>query len=142
MTETVSMVAAAVVLALVSVAGAPAVEPAFSPAQQAVVAKAAARLKSPAERQMVAGWSNAKKAAEMICRPAALPALKKQVPGADRVFLGTNDPATLTLVSNRSLIGIGQVRAGAGWRDFTFTCQLDPRSGLASGFKAVLKSGT
>jgi len=118
---------------------APPSEPPLSRAQNTVVAKAIAGLKSPEERNMAAGWSNAKKVAEVICRPAALPALRKQVPGADRVFLGTDAPATLTLVSTRSLTGIGQVRSSAGWRDFTFTCALMPSSGKVAGFTAVLK---
>lgn len=114
-------------------------EPALSAAQSAAVAKSISALKHPEERQLASGWSNAKKVAEVICRPAALPALKKQVPSADRVFLGTDDPATLTLASNASLTGTGQVRAAAGWRDFTFTCKLDPKTGKAAGFKAVLQ---
>lgn len=114
-------------------------EPALSAAQSAAVAKSISALKHPEERQLASSWSNAKKVAEVICRPAALPALKKQVPGADRVFLGTDDPATLTLASNESLTGTGQVRAAAGWRDFAFTCKLDPKTGKAAGFKAVLQ---
>jgi hypothetical protein len=113
--------------------------PALSAAQSAVVAKSISALKHPEERRLASGWSNAKKVAEMICRPAALPALQKQVPGADRVFLGTDDPATRALASNEILTGTGQVRAAAGWRDFTFTCKLDPETGKAAGFKAVLQ---
>lgn len=113
-------------------------EPALSAAQTKVVAKSIAALKLPEERQLASGWSNAKKVAEVICRPAALRALKKQVSGADRVFLGTNDPATLTLVSNKSLVGTGQVRSGADWTEFSFACQLDPRTGKARSFTAKL----
>ena len=119
----------------------PAAEPALSPAQNAKVARAIAALKSPEERSLASGWSNAKKVAEIICRPAALPALKKQLPEADRVFLGSEDPATLTLVSTRSLTGSGTVRTGSRWRDFTFTCALTPSSGKVAGFTAVLQPG-
>lgn len=117
-------------------------EPALSRAQNAAIAKSIAALKTPEERHVAASWNNAKKVAEVICRPAALPALKKQVPGADRVFLGTDDPKTLTLVSVRSLTGVGQVRSGSAWRDFTFTCALMPSSGKVAGFTAVLKPAT
>ena len=114
-------------------------EPELSRAQNTAIAKSIAALKTPEERRLASGWSNAKKVAEVICRPAALPALKKQVPNADRVFLGTDDPKTLTLVSTRSLTGAGQVRSGSAWRDFTFTCALMPSSGKVAGFTAVLK---
>mgnify|MGYP001058147566 CR=1 FL=1 len=114
-------------------------EPPLSAAQKAVVARVIAGLKTPEERSLAKGWSNAKKVAEFICRPAALPALRKQTPDADRVFLGTDNPTTLTLVSKRSLTGVGQVRTGSAWRDFTFTCALMPSSGKVAGFTAVLK---
>ena len=117
-------------------------EPELSRAQNTAIAKSIAALKTPEERRLASGWSNAKKVAEVICRPAALPALKKQVPNADRVFLGTDDPKTLTLVSTRSLTGAGQVRSGSAWRDFTFTCALMPSSGKVAGFTAVLKPVT
>ena len=112
---------------------------ALSPAPRKVVARRIATLKSPAERRMAMGWSDAKKAAELICRPAALPALKRQVKDADKVFLGTDDPATLRLAGDRRLEGQGQVRAGTGWRDLTFVCDLDPATGKVAGFQATLK---
>lgn len=117
----------------------PPAEPTLSPAQSVKITRAIAALKMPEERNLASGWSNAKKVAEIICRPAALPALKRQVPQADRVILGTDDPTTLTLVSTRSLTGSGSVRAGSQWRDFTFTCALTPSSGKVAGFTAVLK---
>jgi hypothetical protein len=120
---------------------APAAEPALSPAQSAKIARAIAALRTPEERSLASGWSNAKKVAEIICRPAALPALRKHAPDADRVFLGTDDPTTLTLVSTRSLTGVGTMRSGAKWKDFTFTCALTPSSGKVAGFTAVLKPG-
>ncbi|WP_374532970.1 hypothetical protein [Phenylobacterium sp.] len=133
------MLAAALALAMAGAAPATPAEPSLSPAQKAVVEKVISRLKTPEERNLASGWSNAKKVAEFICRPAALPSLRRQAPGADKVFLGADDPTTLTLVSKRSLIGVGQVRSGATWRDFTFTCALTPSSGKVAGFTAVLK---
>ena len=80
----------------------------------------------------------AKKVAELICRPAALLILKKQIAGVDRVFLGTDDPKTLTLESNQRLTGSGSARTPQGWQDFSFTCELDPETGKVTAFTAVL----
>ncbi|RPE79977.1 hypothetical protein [Vulcaniibacterium tengchongense] len=129
--------AAAAALATAA-AAAFAAEPALSPAQQAAVDRRIAALRDPQERELARGWSNAKKVAEAICRPLALPALRKQVKGADRVFLGSDDPATLTLESDRLLRGRGQLRAGDAWRQFAFRCRLDPGTGRATAFAATL----
>jgi hypothetical protein len=96
-------------------------------------------LRSPTDRNVAQGWSNAKKVAEMICRPAALPVLKKQARGADRVFLGTDAPQSLTLESNRRMTGSGQVRTPQGWKDFSFTCNLNPATGKVIAFRTVPK---
>jgi hypothetical protein len=112
--------------------------PALSTAETAAVNRQIATLKSSADRSVAKGWSNSKKVAELLCRPAALPALKKQIAGVDRVFLGTDDPTTLTLDSNEKLTGTGSARAPQGWQDFTFTCELDPATGKATSFTAVL----
>ncbi len=114
-------------------------EPALSAAQKAAVAKQIATLKSSSDRSTAQGWSNAKKVAELICRPAALPILKKQTRGADRVFLGTRSPQSLTLESNRRLTGSGEVRTPQGWHDFTFTCELNPATGKVTHFQTVPK---
>lgn len=114
-------------------------EPALSSAQRAVVSRQIATLRSSADRDVARHWSNAKKVAELICRPAALPLLRKQAQGADRVFLGTDSPQSLTLESNRRLTGIGQVRTPQGWKDFSFTCNLDPATGKIVDFKTVPK---
>lgn len=114
-------------------------EPALSTAQAAVVSKQIAALRSPADRGVAQGWSNAKKVAELICRPAALAVLKKQVKGADRVFLGTDAPLSLILKDNRELTGSGEVRAPQGWQDFTFTCSLNPTTGKVMAFQTVQK---
>jgi hypothetical protein len=71
-------------------------EPDLSAAETTVVNRQIATLKAPGDRRMASGWSNTKKVAELICRPAALSVLKKQTPGVDRVFLGTDDPEKLT----------------------------------------------
>ena len=101
-----------------------------------------ATLHSSAERDMANSWSNAKKVAEFLCRPAALPVLKKQIAGADRVFLGTDDPKTLNLESNQKLSGTGSARYSGGWKDFTFACALDPLAGKVTSFEAFPASGS
>jgi hypothetical protein len=72
-------------------------EPALSAAEREFVTRQIATLKTPADRTLAENWSNAKKVAELICRPAALPALKKQDQRVDRVFLGTDDLKGLRL---------------------------------------------
>ncbi|HUZ93956.1 MAG TPA: hypothetical protein VMU57_03510 [Edaphobacter sp.] len=112
-------------------------DPALSPAQSAVISRQIATLRSSTDRNVAQGWSDAKKVAELICRPAALPVLKKQARGADRVFLGTDAPQSLRLESNRRLTGSGQVRTPQGWKNFTFTCNLNPATGKVIDFKTV-----
>jgi hypothetical protein len=116
-------------------------EPTLSAAETAAVNRQIATLHSAAERQMAQGWSNAKKVAELVCRPAALPVLKKQIAGADRVFLGTDDPKTLSLESNELLTGSGSARAGNNWQDFAFSCKLDPETAKVIEFRVVISSG-
>jgi hypothetical protein len=106
----------------------------LSSAQAAVVAGKIAKLKYPQERSLASRWSEAKKAAEFICRPLAMRVLKRHFKKADRVFLGTDDPGTLHLFGNRRLSGSGQVRIGYDWQTFTFSCTLDPRTGKAVSF--------
>ena len=113
-------------------------EPALSPAETAAVSRQIATLHSSTDRSMANGWSNAKKVAETICRPAAVAALKKQIPGTDRVFLGTDDPRTLNLESNAKLTGTGSARNPKGWQDFTFTCEINPETGKATSFTPTL----
>jgi hypothetical protein len=115
-------------------------EPALSAAETAAVKRQIATLHSSAERSMANGWSNAKKVAEMICRPAAIPALDKQISGVDRVFLGTDDPKTLTLESDAKLTGTGSARYPKGWQDFTFTCEVDPATAKVTSFEPVLEA--
>jgi hypothetical protein len=113
-------------------------EPALSAAESAAVARQIATLHSSVDRSVANGWSNAKKVAETICRPAAVAALRKQVPGTDRVFLGTDDPKTLTLESNAKLTGTGSVRNPKGWQDFSFVCEVDPETGKVISFVPAL----
>jgi hypothetical protein len=113
-------------------------EPDLSAAETTAVNRQIATLKAPGDRRMASGWSNAKKIAELICRPAALSVLKKQTPGVDRVFLGTDDPQTLTLASNSRLTGSGQFRTTQGWTDFTFTCDVNAETGKVTAFQPVL----
>jgi len=112
-------------------------EPALSPAENAAVTRQIASLHSSVDRSVANGWSNSKKVAEFICRPAALAVLKKQLPGTDRVFLGTDDPKTLNLESNAKLTGTGSARNPKGWQDFTFTCEINPETGKATSFTAT-----
>ncbi len=112
-------------------------DPGLSKAESAIVARQIATLKSPGERHMAQGWSNAKKVAEMICRPAALRSLQHQAAGVDKVFLGTDDPKTLILESNQRLTGTGQYRTPQGWKDISFVCTLDPATGTVSSFQST-----
>jgi hypothetical protein len=115
-----------------------ATEPELSPAETAAVQRQIATLRSKVDRSVASGWPNSKKVAELLCRTAALAALRKQVPGADRVFLGTDDPKTLTLESNAKLTGTGSARGPQGWQDFTFSCEVDPATGKVGDFTATL----
>ena len=115
-----------------------AADPDLSAAETAAVNRQIATLKSPVDRHMANGWSNAKKVSELICRPAALAVLKKQTPGVDRVFLGTDDPKTLTLETSSRLTGSGQFRSPQGWTDFTFTCNINPDTAKVTAFQPAL----
>jgi hypothetical protein len=110
--------------------------PHLSQAQAKIVTTEIAKLKYSEERALASGWTDAKKVAEFICRPLATDVLKRRFKDADRVFLGTDDPKTLHLVSDR-LKGSGQVRTGNSWRNFTFSCELDPRTGKALSFNSA-----
>lgn len=112
-------------------------EPTLSPAELSAVARQIATLKAPVDRHVAEGWSNTKKVAELICRPAALPVLKRQIKGVDKVFLGTDAPDSLKLESNRRLTGSGQYRTPHGWQDFTFTCEVDPETARVTRFQTV-----
>ena len=113
-------------------------EPDLSAAETTAVNRQIATLKAAGDRHMAEGWSNTKKVAELLCRPAALRILKKQDAGVDRVFLGTDDPKTLTLESNSRLTGSGEFRNPKGWTDFTFTCDLNPDTGKVTAFQPAL----
>jgi hypothetical protein len=117
-------------------------QPPLSAAQSTVVNRKIAALKSPADRHVAQGWSHAKKVAELLCRPAALPVLRKQAADVDRVFLGTDAANSLNLESNRRLTGTGQFRNPEGWRDFAFTCELDPTTGRVISFEPRLPAPT
>jgi hypothetical protein len=112
----------------------------LSPVQASVVAGKIAKLKYPQERSLASHWSDAKKVAEFICRPLATAVLKREH-GADRIFLGTDDPRSLRLLDDRELQGSGQYRSGKDWHTFTFSCALDPRNGAAASFKTSARSG-
>jgi hypothetical protein len=126
-----------IIMLLVLGAMAKAAEPALSPAEKEVVTKQIESMKGAADRHVAEGWTNAKKVAEFLCRPAALPVLKKQDKSIDRVFLGTDAPETLTLESPRRLVGSGTFRSTAGWTDFKFACELDPETAKVTAFKTT-----
>lgn len=110
-------------------------EQALSAAEVAAIEHRIATLRSPADRGLAQNWSNAKKVAELLCRPQALPVLKERLTGVDRVFLGTDDPQSLTLVSSSKLLGVGSARTPQGWQDFKFTCELDPATAKVTRFE-------
>jgi hypothetical protein len=112
-------------------------EPALSTAERHIVAQGIATLKTPADRTLAGSWNNAKKVAELICRPAALPALKKQDQRIDRVFLGTDDPKSLTLETSGRLTGSGQFRTLHGWQDFSFACEVNPETAKVTSFQII-----
>ncbi|MCJ8519002.1 hypothetical protein ABID21_001909 [Pseudorhizobium tarimense] len=109
----------------------------LSAAQQKVISKGINELKAEEERTLANGWPDAKKVAELICRPLALTELKRSFKEADRVFLGTDDPATLVLESDELLTGTGEVRAGDDWIPLKFACGLNPETGAATSFEAI-----
>ena len=109
-------------------------EPALSAAEQAIVNRQIASLKLPQERQIANEWSNAKKIAELICRPAALPVLERADKSVDKVFLGTDSPESLTLATDGRLTGSGQYRNSKGWQDISFTCEVTPETGKVKSF--------
>lgn len=109
--------------------------PTLSPTERAIINRKIQSLKSPADRHVAQNWSDAKKVAELICRPAALPVLQKTAPDADKVFLGTDGPKSLSLVSDKLLKGSGEFRTLQGWKDFTFTCEMDPQTGKVVSFR-------
>ncbi len=86
---------------------------------------------------MAAGWSDAKKMAEMICRPAALGILQKQNKAIDRVSLGTDDPTSLALESNARLTGIGEYRTPQGWQNISFVCEVNPATAKVASFQFI-----
>lgn len=114
-------------------------ETSLSNAQNRIVNNGIDSLKGAADRQLAQSWTNAKKVAEFICRPVALPTLKAHLPGVDRVFLGMAQDNSLTLNANDELSGIGTARGAKGWRDFTFKCMIAPETGRVTHFEMSLK---
>jgi hypothetical protein len=112
-------------------------EPELSAEEARVVDQKIEGLRSEADRNVARSWSNSKKVAEILCRPAATAYWKKKTPGTDRVFLGTSDPSTLELESNGRLTGSGQYRSGGSWTDFHFTCELNADRGAVTKFEAT-----
>lgn len=105
-----------------------------SPAQQRVIEAGITGLRSPSDRAVARGWSRAKQVAEFICRPKALAAFDGKLKGVDRVFLGTDDPNSLSLIRSDKLVGTGQARYDGGWRTFSFACLMDPKTAKVTKF--------
>lgn len=112
-------------------------EPALSAGEARVIDMKIESMRSESDRKAARDWSNAKKVAEVICRPHATAYWKKTVPGTERVTLGTSDSSTLVLESDRKLTGSGQYRTSKGWTDFNFTCELNPDRGRVSNFEVA-----
>jgi hypothetical protein len=117
-------------------------EAVLSPAENSAIDQQIAALHSAADRALAREWTNARKVAEVLCRPAATAVLRKQIPGTDRFFLGTDDPKTLTLESSEKLSGTGTARTPKGWQDFTFTCKLDSATAKVTSFTPVSTPAT
>ncbi|MDX7999400.1 hypothetical protein FE394_09335 [Xenorhabdus sp. Reich] len=81
----------------------------------------------------IENWSDTKKVAEFICRPFALPVIKKHHKDADKVFLGDVSPDSIKLAPSSELVGIGMYRTDEGWKDIRFSCKLDA-TGKAQSF--------
>lgn len=109
--------------------------------QRQALDRAIGTLRTPADRNVASQWSDAKKVAEVMCRPLALQELKRTDAKVDRVFLGDDTPQSLSLKGNTVLEGSGQARGRTGWRNFTFTCALDPETARARSFEAKFEGG-
>lgn len=111
-----------------------------SPAQQRVIDASITGLRSPSDRAVARGWAREKQVAEFLCRPKALAAFDGKLKGVDRVFLGTNEPNSLSLISSDKLIGTGQARYDGGWRTFSFECLMDPKTAKVTKFLIVMQA--
>ncbi|NSX03495.1 DUF930 domain-containing protein [Cupriavidus gilardii] len=134
----------ALLATLFAMAACPAVAQDNSPlndSQRQALDRAIDTLRTPADRNVASQWSDAKKVAEVMCRPLALQELKRTDAKVDRVFLGDDTPQSLTLKGNTVLEGSGQARSRGGWRNFTFTCALDPETARARSFEAKFHVG-
>lgn len=134
----------ALLAALVATAAYPAAAQDSSPltdSQRQALDRAIGTLRTPADRNVASQWSDAKKVAEVMCRPLALQELKRTDAKVDRVFLGDDTPQSLSLNGNTVLEGRGQARGRSGWRNFTFTCALDPQTARATAFEAKFEGG-
>ncbi|WP_422648791.1 DUF930 domain-containing protein [Cupriavidus sp. H18C1] len=132
----------ALLAALVATAAYPVAAQDSSPltdSQRQALDRAIGTLRTPADRNVASQWSDAKKVAEVMCRPLALQELKRTDAKVDRVFLGDDTPQSLSLNGNTVLEGRGQARGRSGWRNFTFTCALDPQTARATAFEATFE---
>ena len=135
----VAAVLTAVLTAVAMAAVAAAGQSVLSPQQQTLIDHKTASL-SQTEKDMIAGWSDARKLAEFFCSRAGLEAMKKQHPEADRMALGPDDEGVkkFVLTGNTKLSGRGTVRMGAPWKGFSFECTLDAQKAIATSFTYTL----
>ena len=112
-------------------------EPALSAAETAAVNRGIATLRSESDRKAAAEWSNSKKVAEMLCRPAATAYWKEESSWNGPGLSGTSAPETLALESDQRVTGSGQYRTAKGSTDFQFTCDLDPAKGRVTSFEQL-----
>lgn len=134
----------ALLATLFAMAAYPAVAQDSSPltdSQRQALDRAIGTLRTPADRNVASRWSDAKKVAEVMCRPLALQELKRTDAKVDRVFLGDDTPQSLSLKGNTVLEGSGQARGRTGWRNFTFACALDAQTARAKSFEATFEGG-
>jgi hypothetical protein len=108
----------------------------LSAAQHQVIRRLMAVLPDNGDQGMAWQWHDARQVAVWLCRPALMPAIRRQAgyQTADQLYvsLGSDD---LWLQGSVRLTGQGQVHTTErGWQRFDFHCELDPERG---GVKAV-----
>ncbi|WP_415466366.1 DUF4232 domain-containing protein [Acetobacter persici] len=116
--------------------GAAGVEP--SPAEQALINRQIAAIRSPQDRAAVQNQSLVWKMTTFLCQKAARAPLKRLGAG-DRFFLQDDQPDSQVLVSPSLLEGRGQFRQadGISWTSFRWSCHLNPRTGAVQRFEAT-----
>ncbi|MJN99469.1 hypothetical protein DNX92_23150 [Salmonella enterica subsp. enterica] len=84
----------------------------------------------PGDREIIAGWTEAQRVAEFICRPALQKEIRRQFPAADKTILDQGTGNQHHLESPSLLTGNGQFRTGIEWTRFNYRCELTGSSGM------------